>query len=319
MELGEMMKAVRLQSYGDVDQFLVEEIPVPEPGPGEMLIRVEVSAVNPFDIILRRGLRQNVRPLSLPATLGTDAAGVVVRVGPGVARFRPGDRVIADFPHNGRGAHAEFGVVPETAATLLPDNVSFEEGATLPKAGLTGRQTVTALGVGAGATVLVSGALGVVGRAAVQYLKEIHAVPVAGVRPDRVDEARRVAGEALDITVAPTTPSFDYAISTAAPVMQHVIDHVRKDGTVVNIVPEVPASMSEHAASKQVRLVQVRHRTDAETLSAVAAAAASGALRIPVARVLSFAELGQAHRLVEEGAAGKVLIKPWDRSTFGIR
>ena len=304
------MRAVRLKSYGDVDQFFIDDVPVPEPGPGEMLIRVEVSAVNPFDIILRQGLRQKARPLPLPATLGTDASGVVVSLGMGVTRFQPGDRVVADFPHNGRGAHAEFGVIPETAATLLPDILSFEEGATLPKAGLTGRQAVKALGAGVGARVLVSGALGVVGRSVVQYLKECQATAVAGVRPNRLAESHSLVKEAIDITVAPTKPKFDFAISTAAPVIKNLIDHVRENGIVVNIVPDIASAVLEYADSRNVRLVQVRHQTDAQILKAVVSAAARGLLQIPVAHVFSFSELGQAHRLVAAGAAGKVLIKP---------
>lgn len=198
--------------------------------------------------------------------LGGDAAGVVAGVGSGVSGFSIGDRVIADFALNGRGAHAEYGVVPATAVAKLPANLSFEQGATLPKAGLTGRQSVDALGVGAGARVLISGGLGAVGRAAIQYLQEIGAKPVAGVRSDRIDEARHLAGEALDITAPPADATFDYAISAAAPVALNLIRHVRDGGQVASIVP-VPEGVN---TGNRVRIHELYHRADACTLAAVA-------------------------------------------------
>ena len=300
------MKAARLQSYGDVDQFRVDEVPMPEPAAGEILVRVEASAVNPFDLILRQGLTAQFIPLPLPAVLGSDAAGTVVRLGAGVTTFGLGDRVIADLPHNGRGAHAKFAAVPASAAVRLPDNLSFEQGATLPKAGLMGRQTVLALGAGKGSRVLVSGALGAVGRAAIQYLKEIGAVPVAGVRRERLDEASRLAGEAVDIGVRPATAGFDRAISAAAPVAANLLAHVRPGGQVASIVrmPEgtaVPAGVTVH---------ELYHRTDAAMLADVAAAASRGALQIPVAKVFTLEQLADAHRAVAAGAPGKVLVKP---------
>ncbi|NLS21122.1 NADP-dependent oxidoreductase [Rhizobium sp. P40RR-XXII] len=193
------MKAVRLKSYGDIDQLVIEEIPMPQPQAGEVLVKIEASAVNHFDLIIRQGYAAQFIPLELPAVLGTDAAGTVVELGTGVTGIAVGDRVIADFAHNGKGAHAEYGVVPITAIAKLPSNLTFEQGAALPKAGLTGRQSVDALHVKAGDRVLVSGALGAVGRAAIQYLREIGAKPVAGVRSNRLEEARQVAGEALDM------------------------------------------------------------------------------------------------------------------------
>lgn len=300
------MRAALLPAYGDVDRFRVEEVPTPVAGPGEILIRVEASAVNPFDLILRQGWMAQIIPLPLPAVLGSDAAGTVVALGTGVNTFRVGDRVIADLPHNGRGAHAEFAAVPATAAVHLPANLSFEQGATLPKAGLMGRQVVQALEVRAGSRVLVSGALGAVGRAAVQYLKEIGAVPVAGVRLERLEDARLVAAEAIDIGAFPATAAFDLAISTAAPVAANVLAHMRPGGKVASIV-RMPEGT---AVPEAVQLIELYHRTNAAMLADVAAAASRGALHIPVAQTFSLERLSEAHLAVAAGAAGKVLVKP---------
>ncbi len=299
------MKAARLKSYGDVDQLAIDEIPTPQPQAGEVLIKIEASAVNHFDLIIRQGYAAQFISLELPATPGTDAAGTVVEVGAGVTGVAVGDRVIADFPHNGKGAHAEYGVVPITAIAKLSANLTFEQGATLPKAGLTGRQSVDDLHVKAGDRVLVSGALGAVGRAAIQYLRQIGAKPVAGVRTNRLEEARKLAGEALDITKTPSSAEFDYAISTAAPVAGNLIRHVRDGGHVACVAQVSEGLNAEH----RVKISQIYHRTDAETLKAVVEVASRGELTIPVAKTFPLDQIGAAQSAVASGIQGKVVLK----------
>ena len=299
------MKAALLKSYGGVDQFSIEEVPTPKPGPGEVLIKIAASAVNPFDLILRQGFMAQYIPLPLPAILGGDAAGTLAELGAGVSGWAVGDRVVADFAANGKGAHAEFGVVPATSIARLPAGLGFEQGAALVKAGLTGRQTVDALGIKAGDRVLVSGGLGAVGRAAIQYLRQIGARPVAGVRPERLAEARELAGEALDITIPPATPAFDFAISAAAPVAGQLIAQVRDGGQIASIVP-VPEGAN---ASNRVTVHELYHRTDAATLDAVLDAAVRGLLVIPIARTFSLEQIGEAQNTVANGAQGKVVLR----------
>ena len=299
------MKAIVLKSYGGVDQFAIAEVPTPKPEAGQVLIRIEASAVNPFDLMLRQGFMAKFIPLQLPAVLGGDAAGTVVELGAGVTGLTVGERVVADFPANGHGAHAEYGVVAASSVARLPANLSFEQGAALVKAGLTGRQTVQALGVKAGDRVLVSGGLGAVGRAAIQYLQELGARPVAGVRPERLEEARKLGAEALDITVRPASPTFSFAISASGPVAGNLIANVREGGQVASIVP-VPENANPN---QRVVIHQIVHRTDAATLEAVLQAAARGLLVIPIARVLPLEQLGAAQEAVAAGAQGKVVLK----------
>ncbi|TAT82850.1 NADP-dependent oxidoreductase [Rhizobium ruizarguesonis] len=299
------MKAALLKSYGDVDQFEIGDIPTPTPGPGEILIKIEASAVNPFDLILRQGFMAKFIPLPLPAVLGGDAAGTISALGDGVTGFAVGDRVVADFAANGNGAHAEYGVLPATSVAKLPAGLSFEEGASLVKAGLTGRQAVEALDVKAGDRVLVSGGLGTVGRSAIQYLKQIGAQPVAGVRPERLGEGRELAGEALDITLPAASPDFAYAISAAGPVAGNLIGNVRDGGTVASIVP-VPEGAN---AGDRVTIHEVFHRTDTATLDAVLDAAVRGLLVIPISHTFTLEEIGAAQNAVAAGAPGKVVLK----------
>lgn len=299
------MKAALLKAYGDVDRFEIQEVPLPEPGPNELLLKIEASAVNPFDLIVRQGYMAQYIPLDLPAILGGDAAGVVAKLGAGVVNFAVGDRVIADFTTNGKGAHAEYGVVPISAVAKLPDNLSFEQGAALPKAGLTGRQTVIALDVKAGSRVLVSGGLGMVGRSAIQYLYELGARPVAAVRGARLEEARQLAGDAVDIDKVPDAATFDHAINTVAAAFPTVLAHVRDGGHVVNIV-QVPDGANPGG---RVRVTQVYHHPDAETLAAVAKAAGRGELNIPIAKTLQLRDIGAAQEAVAAGIPGKVILK----------
>lgn len=299
------MKAALLKSYGAVDQFAIEGVPTPAPDAGEVLIRIEASAVNPFDLILRQGFMAQIIPLPLPAILGGDAAGIIAELGAGVTGWAVGDRVVADFAANGRGAYAEYGVVPATSIARLPDNLSFEQGAALVKAGLTGRQTVEALGVKAGDRVLVSGGLGSVGRAAIQYLQQLGAKPVAGVRPERLHEARELAGEAIDITVAPISATFDHAISTVAPVAGKLIRHVRDGGQVASIVP-LPEDAN---IGDGVTIHELYHRTDAATLDQILDVASRGLLVIPIARTFALDQVGAAQTAVAGGAQGKVVLR----------
>ncbi|RRH92157.1 NADP-dependent oxidoreductase [Mesorhizobium tamadayense] len=299
------MKAALLRSYGDVDQFVIENVPMPKPKAGEVLIKIRASAVNPFDLIVRQGFMAQFIPLELPAVLGGDAAGTIAELGDGVTEFAVGDRVIADFPANGRGAHAEYGVVPATSVAKLPANLSFEQGASLVKAGLTGRQTVDALEVKAGDRVLISGALGSVGRAAIQHLQEIGAKPVAGVRPERLEEGGALAGEALDITASSSVASFDYAISAAAPVAGNLIARVRDGGQIASIVPVPEGSKF----GNRVTIRELYHRTDAGTLAAVADAASRGLLFIPIAATYTLDQTGAAQSAVAAGARGKIVLK----------
>ncbi|QND69442.1 NADP-dependent oxidoreductase (plasmid) [Mesorhizobium loti] len=299
------MKAALLKSYGDVDHFEIADIPTPQPGPGEVLIKIEASAVNPFDLVLRQGFMAEFIPLPLPAVLGGDAAGAISALGEGVTGFAVGDRVVADFPANGKGAHAEYGVVAATSVAKLPAELSFEQGASLVKAGLTGRQTVEALGIKAGDRVLVSGGLGTVGRSAIQYLKQIGAKPVAGVRRERLSEGRDVAGEALDITIPAAIPSFDYAISAAGPVADNLISHVRDGGHVASVVP-VPEGAN---AGNRVAVIELYHRTDAATLDAVLDSAVRGQLVIPISHTFTLDQIGAAQKAVAAGASGKVVLK----------
>jgi len=297
------MKAVRLQDYGDVNQFRLEDAPEPTPKAGEVVIAVAASGLNPVDLYIRQGYMKQYTPMALPAIQGIDAAGTITALGEGVTGFAVGDRVIGHLPINGQGSHAEKAIVPVAGLAKLPANLSFEAGATLPLVGLTGRDAVDALAVTPGQRVLVSGALGAVGRAAVQYLKELGAVAVAGVRASRLAEGKSLAGEAIDIDTA-TGAQFDHAVSAAGPVAAKVPALVKDGGTVASVVQTPP----EANPGERVKVASIWTQDNPAKLKAIVDAAARGELQIPIAKTFPLAELSAAHSALATAPHGKIVV-----------
>ena len=298
------MKAVRLHAFGDVDQFKLEDIPNPVPQAGEILVLVAASSFNTVELYQRQGYLVQMFPMDLPAIQGIDIAGTVVAVGTGVDGFAIGDRVIGKLPVNGKGAQAELAIATPTQLAKLPDNITFEVGATLPLAGLTGRQGVETLNVKPGERVLVSGALGAVGRVAVQYIKQLGAIPVAAVRPERLIEAQALAGEALS-TDSVGDKSFPKAIDTVGgPVAGWVLSMLR-DGGIVAAVAGVPDGAND---GNRVTIANVFGTENASMLSEITAAASRGELGIPIAKRLKLADVPEAHRLAAAGHVGGKIV-----------
>ncbi|WP_029041332.1 NADP-dependent oxidoreductase [Cucumibacter marinus] len=297
------MKAVRLQAYGDVDQFKLEDVATPSPGEGEILIRVLASAVNHLDLFVRKGLRSSQFPMTLPAILGGDAAGIVETVGPGVNGFAAGDRVIAHFRPLGRGPHAELAVAPREGVAHLPESVDFLQGAALPQVGLTGRQIVDVIEPQGGERVLVAGAGSAVGRAALQYLQELGATPVAAVLPDEMEEFRALVGEVIDITLPPAEAAYDKAVVTVAPAIENALGHVVSGGKMGAPI------LRPEGQREDVEYFRIAHFDDPRTLQRVADAAGRGDLVIPIAAVFPLENLADAHKALARGARGKIVIQ----------
>src|SRR3712207_1463469 len=171
------MRAMVLPRFGGPDLFEAREVERPSPGPGEVLVRIVATAVNPVDAKLRAdGSWAGLRP---PVVLGYDVAGVVEEIGPGVSAFRPGDEVYytPEIFGNQRGSYAEFNAAPASIVARKPAGLSFEEACAIPLAGGTAWEAVVRrLAVRPGETVLIHGAAGGVGTFAVQFAK------AAGVR-----------------------------------------------------------------------------------------------------------------------------------------
>ncbi len=300
------MKAVVLHEYGGPSQLKYEEAADPVVGEGQILVRIAASSVNPIDYKLRSGAMKEFMPLALPAILGRDIAGLVREVGAGVSGFAPGDKVIA----LGNSAYAELAVVKPEDVALLPDGLDLVEAAALPLVTMTGAQLITrGTEIKAGQTVLVSGAVGNVGRSAVWMAKKSGAKVIAGVRKKQLEEAKGIGADeviALDDTSAMEKLGFVDAVAdtvggkTAEALMAKV-----KQGGVFASVLGAPANAKMHPT---IRVVPIQTQPDAELLRTMAEDAAAKRFVIPIDRMVPLQDAGEGQAAAEKGGIGKVLL-----------
>jgi NADPH:quinone reductase-like Zn-dependent oxidoreductase len=302
------MKAAVLIGFGGVEQLELREVPEPTTGPGQVKVRVVATSINPIDWKLREGERRPGKTLALPAILGRDAAGEVVEVGPGVTRFRVGARVAGLV----WGGYAECVVAQEEAWAEVPASMNLVDAAAVPLVALTGAELIDeGARPRAGDTVLVTGALGSVGRSAVHTAKVRGAKVWAGVRSSQKSAAAALGAEGVvvldddhDGGQAPT-PRWDAIADTVGgAAIQRLLDQVRRGGSVGTVVGEPPGARE--------RGLEVRHvwaHPDPERLSALLRAVAEGTFVIPIARRLSLAQIREAQQLAQKGAGGKVIVQ----------
>jgi NADPH:quinone reductase-like Zn-dependent oxidoreductase len=167
---------VRFDSYGDIDVLNVVEVERPEPAAGQALVRVKAAGINPGEATIRKGLMHERWPATFPSGEGSDLAGVVEEVGPGVDAFSVGAEVIGWTDQ--RASHAELVLVPVEHLTGKPTGVPWEAAGALFVAGTTAYAAVRAVGVSAGDTVVVSGAAGGVGSLVVQLARRAGAAVI---------------------------------------------------------------------------------------------------------------------------------------------
>src|SRR6202161_1343818 len=190
------MKAIVVHQYGGPEVLKFEEYPDPVPGPGEVLVRVAATCVNPIDYKRRAGLTKDFYPMTFPGLIGIDRAGTVVKVGSGVEGFSAGDQVFAMADNT----YAELCVVKADILARIPKGLDLIEAAALPLVTTTGNQLLSATGIKAGQTVMVVGAAGNVGRSGVFTAKERGATVIAGVLKRQMDEAKTVGADQVVAT-----------------------------------------------------------------------------------------------------------------------
>lgn len=166
------MRALVLKRYGGPDQVVFMDMPKPVPKPNEILVQVHAAGLNPIDNMIPKGTFKPMLRFQLPATLGSDLAGVVVALGSNVTRFKLGDAIFASIFDLGNGTFAEYAVVPETAAALKPANLDFVQAASIPMVGLTVWQALKERArLRPGQKVFIPAGSGGIGTFAIQFAK----------------------------------------------------------------------------------------------------------------------------------------------------
>jgi NADPH:quinone reductase-like Zn-dependent oxidoreductase len=305
-----VMRAVRQHALGGPEVLVVEEVPKPEPGPTEVLVRVAAAGVNPVDWKVRAGGGFLGEP---PFTVGWDVAGTVEEVGYGVTWLAPGDRVFGmpRFPREA-ACYAEYVVSPSRQLARIPDGLGDVEAAAVPLAGLTAWQSlVDTGGVDEGSRVLVLGAAGGVGHLAVQIAKSRGAW-VAGTSSAGKHGFLRELGvdEALDRDEPVAVSDVDVVLdAVGGEVGVGALPALRDGGVLVTVSGSSVPGLVEAAAGR-VRVAGILVEPDRVGMRALAALAAEGKLRPQVERTFPLEEAGAAHAEGEQGRTrGKLVLR----------
>jgi NADPH:quinone reductase-like Zn-dependent oxidoreductase len=304
------MKAVRIHQFGGPEVLTYEDAPRPEPGEGEVLIRVHAAGVNPVDWKTRQ---HGFRRKELPAILGWDASGVIEAVGPGASKFKPGDEVYAMTDLARDGTYAEFVVTREDAVALKPRTLDHVQAAAVPLAALTAWQAMfDTAGLKEGQTVLIHGAAGGVGHLAVQLAKARGARVIGTASAGNHEFLKRLG---CDEVIDYRTTRFEDAVKDADVVLDTVggetlersYDAVKPGGFVVSIIGQ---PSEEKARERGVGTARILVRPNGEQLAEIGALIDAGKVKPEVGHVFPLAEAAKAHEQSQSGhTRGKIVLK----------
>ncbi len=301
------MKAVLLHAYGGVDQLHYEDAPKPVPGPGEVQVRVISTSINPIDYKLRSGAMKNLMPLQLPAILGRDVAGEITALGTGVSEFKTGDMVMGLVNRS----YAEFLTAPADVFSKIPNGLDPAEAGALPLILETGAQLIErGVEPKGGEVVLVTGALGSVGRTAVFVAKQHGAHVIAGVRAKQKPNAQSLGADSVvaldDGAEIAALPGLDAIADTVdGPTLANLLPKLKKSGRLASVLGK-PAAADQAG----VRVKEVWAQPDPPRLFQLAEDYRAGHLQIPIAERMRLNEIREAHLTAEKGAAGKIVLLP---------
>ncbi|WP_374411676.1 NADP-dependent oxidoreductase [Novosphingobium colocasiae] len=294
-----------MDRYGGPEVLRLADLPMPTPAAGQAIVAVKAAAINPADCKWRSGRFADSFPVSFPDVLGYDIAGVVVEA-PDIA---PGTRVAAMLGLLTKGGYAEYVAVDADQLAVIPDSLSFEAAAAVPAAGVTGMQMIErCMHIEPGQLMLITGAVGAVGRFAMHTALARGAQVVAAVRKTQIDEA--LARGAAQVLVLGEDdwdgPLFDHVADTlGGPQVTALCRHVAANGTIVTV--------SNEPIEPEGLPVPPRHfimEPSGPDLARLLDAVATGAIEAPIARILPLEEAGAGQRMSEAGGlGGKIILK----------
>lgn len=307
------MEAIAQDTFGDAGVLSLQDLPDPLVGPDQVLVAVKAASVNPVDWKIRKGQLQGALPHHFPLIQGWDAAGVVVKAGPAVDGYEPGDEVFGYLrkDHVQNGTFAELVAAPERGLAHKPAGITFEQAAALPLAGLTALQVLEKIGVGDGDTVLVHAAAGGVGHLAVQIARALGAVKVLGTASERNHDFLRSLG-AEPVTYGEGLEDRVAALVGGDGKVDAVVDLI--GGDALSVSPKMVRDTARIGSIIEDRVREnggkyVFVKPNGEQLAWLGELTASGDIRVEIEKVFPLAEAADAQRLVEGGhVRGKVVV-----------
>jgi NADPH:quinone reductase-like Zn-dependent oxidoreductase len=307
-----MPKAVRFDHYGGPEVLEVVDVDAPAPGEGEVVVRVEATAINPGEAAIRSGALHALWPATFPSGEGSDLAGVVTEVGSGVDAVSVGDEVIGYTDE--RASHAELVAVDAEHLTPRPGAVPWEVAGSLYVVGATAYAAVRAVGLREGDVVVVSGAAGGVGTLVVQLARNAGATVVGLASEDHHDWLREHG--ALPVTYGDGVAE---RIRTGAGGRVDAFIDLFGSGYVelaieLGVTPERIDTIADPTAPERHPGVKIDGNlagASPETLAELAALIAEGRLEVPIARVYPLAEVREAYTELERRhTLGKIVLRP---------
>ena len=331
------MRALVFKRYGRADQIAFADIPQPTPGPEEILVQVHAVGLNPIDNMIPKGTFKPILRFQLPATLGSDLAGVVVEVGSRVIRFKPGDAVFASIFDLGSGALAEFAVVPENAAALKPENLDFVQAASIPMVGLTSWQALKERAhLKLGQKLFIPAGSGGIGTFAIQLAKYLGAKVGTTTSTGNVDLVRSLgADEVIDYKqqeFEEVLRDYDAVLGTVrGDALEKSLRILKPRSTVVSLIGPPDAAFARARrmnffmvfvfgllSRKMIRNARKRSaeysflfvRPDGQQLAEIGELLKLGRIRPVIDRVFPFEQAKDGLAYLEKGRSkGKVVVK----------
>jgi len=306
------MKAARILKFGSPDVIVNADVPRPEPGDGQVLVRVKAAGIGPWDALIREGT--SVLRLPPPLTLGSDLAGMVEAVGPGVSDFKVGDEVYGVTNPQFIGAYAEYAVASAGMIARKPKSLNFLEAASAPVVAVTAWQMLFDYAHTVfGQTVLIHGAAGNVGAYAVQLARQAGLKVIATAASGDLEYVRSLGATRV---VDYKTTQFEKVVSAVDVVLDTVGGEtrersfavLRQDGILVSVVSPVSEDTARNCG---VRAVFFLVEVTTARLNKIAELFDSGKLVPKVGTVLPLEEARLAHQMLA-GAAherGKIVLK----------
>jgi NADPH:quinone reductase-like Zn-dependent oxidoreductase len=308
-----MSKAVQFDSYGGIDVLEVRDVPRPVPGHGEVLVLVRAAGINPSEAVIRSGALHNLFPATFPSGQGSDLAGAVAELGPGVSGFTVGDEVIGFSMR--RSSHAEYVIVPANQLTPRPSKVPWEVAGSLFVAGVTAYAAVRAVQLVPEDTVVIAGAAGGVGSIAVQLARRAGATVLGIAGPS--NDAWLTGHGAVPVNYGDDLPARLFAAAESGHI-DALLDffgggYVAMAIDDLRLPRERVDTIADFDAVKRFG-VQSKGGADAATAAVVAELAdlvARGELEVPIAGVFALDDVREAYRQLElRHTRGKLVLRP---------